>query len=311
MSYNKPYLPVADQITLIKRRGIVISDDALAQSYLEKIGYYRLSGYWYPYRRSATGDQFREGSKFPEVLELYVFDKKLRLLFLDVIERIEIALRVRITLQLGQAGPLAHRTAAALHGNFSLKKDPQTNLTRHNIWLDRHDKSFANSKEEFAKHFKAKYPNEYPPLWIAAEVWDFGTMSILFSGLKKNDQTAIAATFGVRSFSVMASWLHAINVARNICAHHSRFWNKANVAQPKWPSEADCPSLAHVNGNNHAQTRLYGTAAICAYLLLSINPNSTWRARFKELIAQFPQSNIVSLNSAGFPAGWDTEQIWN
>lgn len=311
MPYNKPYLPVERQITLIKSRGMGISDDALAQSYLEKIGYYRLSGYWYPYRKAPTSDEFQDNSRFSEVLELYVFDKKLRLLFLDVIERIEIALRVRITLQLGRAGPLAHRTPSSLHGNFALKRDHLTGLTKHADWLARHDKAFAKSKEEFVKHFKVKYPDEHPPLWIAAEVWDFGTMSILFSGLKKDDQTAIASVFGVQPFSVMTSWLHALNLARNICAHHSRFWNKANVSQPKWPSPADCPLLGHVHGNNRAQTRLYGTALICAYLLCSINPSSTWRARFKQLVNEFPQSEILSLTSAGFPPGWEKEAIWN
>jgi len=29
----------------------------------------------------------------------------------------------------------------------------------------------------------------------------------------------------------MTSWLRSINVARNICAHHSRFWNKPSVVQ--------------------------------------------------------------------------------
>jgi hypothetical protein len=37
MAYSKPYLPVPDQLTLIKSRGMTITDDALAQSYLEKI----------------------------------------------------------------------------------------------------------------------------------------------------------------------------------------------------------------------------------------------------------------------------------
>ncbi|MGM5032683.1 Abi family protein [Tardiphaga sp. 803_E3_N1_3] len=102
MAYSKPYLTVKDQLALIKSRGMIISDEALAESYLNKIGYYRLSGYWYPYReaKQVAGitkvlDDFKSGTKFSEIVDLYVFDKKLRLVFLDVIERIEIALRVR------------------------------------------------------------------------------------------------------------------------------------------------------------------------------------------------------------------------
>jgi hypothetical protein len=109
MAYSKPYLAIADQLALIKGRGMIVSDDALAQAYLNKIGYYRLSGYWYPYRKSSqvggktvVEDNFRDTTKFAEIVDLYVFDKKLRLLMLDIIERVEIALRVQITLQLGQ-----------------------------------------------------------------------------------------------------------------------------------------------------------------------------------------------------------------
>jgi abortive infection bacteriophage resistance protein len=129
MAYSKPYLPIPDQLALIKGRGMIISDDALAEAYLNKIGYYRLSGYWYPYRKSTSdgsativSDQFRNGTKFSEIVDLYVFDKKLRLLMMDVIERIEIALRVQITLQLGKYGSHAHRGLASFE--FCLKARP-------------------------------------------------------------------------------------------------------------------------------------------------------------------------------------------
>ncbi len=315
MAYSKPYRAVPDQLALIKSRGMVISDDALAETFLNKIGYYRLSGYWYPYRQSQQGapgrivlDSFRPETKFSEIVDLYVFDKKLRLLMMDLIERIEIALRVQVTLQLGLHGPQAHRDPAALHPNFSTR--PRDQETQHQKWLRLHDEAFDRSKEEFAKHFKTKYADENPPIWIAAELWDFGAMSMLYSGMRKPDQTAVANTFGVASFDVMTSWLRSINVTRNICAHHSRFWNKPSVVQPKWPTAADCPDLGHIANSTHSQTRLYGMACICAQLLKSINPNSRWIERFKEIVATFPQSKIVNLKSAGFPDDWAKANLW-
>jgi abortive infection bacteriophage resistance protein len=318
MAYAKPYLPVPNQLALIKGRGMVISDDALAETYLNKIGYYRLSGYWYPYRKSTLSNQirtvlddFREGTKFSEIVDLYVFDKKLRLLMMDVIERIEIALRVQITLQLGKQGPSAHRDPNALHPNFARRANPTTGEISHRKWLRLHDEAFDRSKEEFAKHFKTKYPGEDPPIWIAAELWDFGSMSMLYSGMRKPDQTDVAKTFGINSFDVMTSWLRSVNVARNICAHHSRFWNKPSVVQPKWPPAADCPDLGHVATDTHAQTRVYGMACVCAQLLKSINPKSQWVSRFKGVIASFPKSQIINLKSAGFPDDWDKANMWN
>jgi abortive infection bacteriophage resistance protein len=239
-----------------------------------------------------------------------VFDKKLRLLIMDIIERSEIALRVQITLQLGKAGSHAHRDPNALHPNCAVRMNPTTAETGHQKWLRLHDEAFARSREEFAKHFKTKYGGENPPIWIAAELWDFGAMSFLYSGMKKVDQAEVAKTFGVTSFDVMASWLHCINVARNICAHHSRFWNKPNAARPAWPTAADCPDLGHIESDTKAKARVYGLACICAYLLRTINPNSSWSNRFKAVIAEFPASSIANLKSAGFPNDWHKANLW-
>lgn len=319
MAYVKPYLTVAQQIALLQSRGMAITDIPKASSYLERIGYYRLSGYSYPYRTSdtdpATGlltirDQFKPGTQFSEIVELYVFDKMLRLLMLDIIERIEIALRVQITLQIGQYGPLAHRDPKQLHGNFSRRPDPNTGQTRHREWLRRVDEAFDQSKEDFAKHFRTKYAGDNPPIWIAAEAWDFGAMSMLFGGLNKADQLAIAQKFKVPTFRSMETWIRAINVSRNICAHHSRLWNRAIVIQPTWPSATAVPLLSHLVGNTHAQTRVYGIACICAYLLQSINPTSKWCHRFRDHVGTFPNSKIVSLHSAGFIPKWEQESLW-
>lgn len=317
MAYVKLYLPVAGQLALIKRRGMVVSDDALAQSFLNRIGYYRLSGYWYPYRQSSGSgsgltvqDDFRTDTKFSEVVELYVFDKKLRLLMMDIIERIEIALRVQITLELGKFGAHAHRDPNALHTNFQRLSAINSTETKHQKWLRLHDDSFARSKEEFAKHFKNKYPGEKPPIWIAAELWDFGAMSMLYSGMKKSGQDAIARFFGVPSFQIMETWLRSLNVTRNICAHHSRLWNKPNTVQPRWPSAVDCPDLGHIESNIHALTRVYAIACICAHFLKTINPNSKWIFRLKEVTSSFPASKTVHISSAGFPSHWERANLW-
>ena len=122
--YSKPYLSVARQVELLRGRGMQISDTAKAESCLHRIGYYRLSGYAYPFRhreliQNADGSQgerifenFRPNTDFSTVMELYVFDKRLRLLFLDAIERIEVALRVEIALLLGKYGAFSYRDGA-------------------------------------------------------------------------------------------------------------------------------------------------------------------------------------------------------
>ena len=98
--FTKPHLTIPDQIALLKQRGMTIQDDLAAAACLEKFGYYRLSGYWYPMRRSqlqATPNgqvtqvlnSFRPGVELRHAVDLCIFDKRLRLLLTDAIERIE------------------------------------------------------------------------------------------------------------------------------------------------------------------------------------------------------------------------------
>jgi abortive infection bacteriophage resistance protein len=69
-------------------------------TFLSNISYYRLSAYMLPFKvRDADGkvvDNFRPGACWDYVCSLYRFDRKLRLLIFDAIERIEIALRTQI-----------------------------------------------------------------------------------------------------------------------------------------------------------------------------------------------------------------------
>lgn len=284
---------------------------------LHRIGYYLLSGYWYPFRETVrtsrglvVGDNFKPGTELSTIIDLYVFDKKLRLLFLDAFERIEIALRVQVSLTLGLRGPLAHRDPNALHGNFARRTDPRTRRVEHQEWLRRTDDQFRDSREEFAKHFRSKYAGEHAPIWIACEAWDFGAMSYLFSGLQIADQTLIADEYGL-TFDVLSSWIRSINVARNVCAHHGRLWNKPIPTQPKWPAASQAPDLSHLASSTIALTRAYGTAALTRYMLRQTSPSTSWSQRLKTLCGTFPASPHISLSAAGFPAGWESEVLWN
>ena len=77
---------------------MVVEDQARAEHYLQFISYYRLRAYWLAFEVAADeGDDhaFREGARFEDVLTLYVFDRQLRLLMLDAIERVEVAIRAQ------------------------------------------------------------------------------------------------------------------------------------------------------------------------------------------------------------------------
>ncbi len=97
-AYNKPPLTIEEQIELLIERGLSVPDKERAVHYLRYISYYRLSIYarFFQYSGS-TEHQFRSGTSFDDILTLYTFDRELRLLVIDAIERIEVALRGTIS----------------------------------------------------------------------------------------------------------------------------------------------------------------------------------------------------------------------
>jgi len=218
-TYDKPFLTPERQIEILISRGLTVTDKEKAIRWLRRIGYYRLTGYLYPFRESDGA--FLEGTSIEHALSLYVFDKKLRLLVLDAIERIEVAVRVEIALLLGARDPLAHLNPQLLHDNFSKKLSLGSGKTRHQTWMEKFDRFVAVRREDFIPHFLEQYES-HMPIWVAIEVWDFGMLSRFFSGMQKADQKHIAQLFGVSNEKTMANWLAHINLLRNIAAHHGR-----------------------------------------------------------------------------------------
>ena len=331
MAYDKPWKSYQEQLDQLTQRGLLVTNPYKALHYLERIGYYRLSGYWYPFRersgiccplaapdgkkfkRGDTDrlvlDAFKLGARFQDAVELYVFDKKLRLLILDALERIEIGLRVDISHALGNKDAFAYLKPELLFEGFSYQLDEKTGLTEHHQWLTKHASLIARSKEEFIKHNKTKYG--FPlPIWVACEIWDFGTLSSLFAGMTEADQDAIANKYAISNGRIFASWLRSLNYLRNVCAHHSRLWNRNIVDQPKLPGAGEISWIDPFRGNQHRLARPFLLLCIAKHLLTIINPSSTWGQRVKQLLLEFPDLQHLGLNLAGMGAveGW---QEWD
>ena len=310
MSYVKPWTGVADQLAVLMARGLIVTDSAKALDYLHRIGYYRLSGYWFAFRQrnaaSVITDNFKPGATFQNAVDLYVFDKQLRLLAMDALERIEIALRVDIAHSLGKLDTFAYLRGDLFHSTFSAELDKQSGLTKHHVWLTKHAQLINRSKEEFVQHNKTKYGLPLA-VWVACEVWDFGTMSTLFSGMREADQDAIAIKYGVANGRVFATWLRSLNYLRNVCAHHSRLWNRNIVDQPKLPAAATMPWVVPFETDSHARARCYLLLCIMRHMLLVVNPTSSWPARMRDHLQSFPNLDHLGLNQLGMGAamGWD------
>ena len=325
MSYNKPWKDAADQLKILSSRGLIIEDEERALACLARIGYYRLSGYWFAFRERSEPaclypkqgkrpektqkialDSFKSGASFQNAVDLYVFDKQLRLLAMDALERIEVAIRVDISHMLGEFDRFAYLRPDLFHPKFTEEFGTKTGTTLHHDWLGNHARLVNRSREEFVEHNKTKYGLPLA-IWVACEVWDFGTMSKLFDGMREQDQDKIALKYGIRNGRTFATWLRSLGYLRNVCAHHSRLWNRNMVSQPKLPSNEDVEWVSHFQNYTHGQSRCYMLLVMTRHLIDIINPNSSWKTRVQQHLASFPDLAHLGLNLKGMGAvdGWD------
>ena len=291
--FTKPALAFADQVALLQRRGMIIADPERAEFYLRHLNYYRLGAYWLPFEADHGSHAFRPGTRFEDVLNLYVFDRELRLLLLDALERIEVSVRTQWAYQLAHC----HGSHAHLDAAIAFRTD----------WHQRHlaklSEEVTRSDETFIRHLLDTYAEPLPPVWAVCEVMSLGLLSHWYSNLRPMPtRRRIAARFGVDE-GVLQSWLHHLTVVRNICAHHARLWNRDLTVLPQAPRSKPAALKNQFQGGSH---KLYNTLLILLYLMDIVAPASQWRQRLVELI----DSHGIDAAAMGFPADWRARPIW-
>ncbi len=100
MKYQKSSTSIQEQIAIMRNRSLIVADEDYAKQYLEFIGYFRLAGYALPFQLNYNADGahvFLPNTHFKDIVDLYIFDRKLRLLVIDALEKIEVAIRATIS----------------------------------------------------------------------------------------------------------------------------------------------------------------------------------------------------------------------
>ncbi len=293
INFNKAPKTIEEQIELLKSRGLIIQDEAKAKYLLQHISYYRLSGYWFAFYKNFETKQFQANTTFELVFHLYCFDQKLRKLLLSEIEKIEISLRSQIS-------------------NYMInkKQDPFwflnvsyfTNKDNYEQFVEVLKVDFKRSDEQFINSFKKKYSDELPPSWIILEITSFGTLSKIFKNINNYDKKQISNVYQLPE-KVFESWLHSIVYIRNVCAHHTRLWNR-NISIK--PEKLKKPRLDWVN-NEYNNKKIYSIVLVIQYLLKTIYPHSDFFERLKSLLEKYPD---VEPKNIGFINDWENEPIW-
>ncbi|HPM47570.1 MAG TPA: Abi family protein [bacterium] len=219
--FRKPVLSLEEQVALLISRGMAVKNEENAKSFLRDVNYYRFSGYAIYYEIFQNGQRthvFKPGTEFEKVKNIYWFDSELRSILFQAIEPIEIAFRTAVCIEASLFYNDSHWYG--LNDIFDHRFDK-------NDFFDLCNKEIQQSHEIFVKKYKEKYSSpELLPCWMLTEIISLGRWSRIYGSLKERIiRKRVSDRFDC-SEKELKSWMHGLTMLRNLCAHHSRVWNR-------------------------------------------------------------------------------------
>lgn len=314
MKYQKHPISIAEQIAKLEARGLNFDDKQLAAKYLGNISYYRLRAYTYPYQNNVDPDSdhhfMRDDITFQDIIDLYVFDRRLRSLIFNELEKVEVAVRTKLSQIYSESTGDSHwYEDKSLYDSaaFAIQMYGDT------LFDDISDDIVGDvdrSNEDFIKHYYNKYNEpDMPPSWMTMEVISFGTLSRLYKLLKtSNEKKAIANAFGIANVELFANWLHAFSGLRNCCAHHSRIWNRRFMVHIKMPYNTTYSFMSKADAVDIKQNKLFALLTALKYIVDIISPDNNFKNNLLHLLAD--NHRLLSLKEMGFPDNWKRLPVW-
>ena len=297
MKFDKPPCSPYKLIELLQKRGMSIDNHELATFHLKTIGYYRFTGYalhFEEFKDRKRTHQFKTGSNFNDVIALYEFDDKLRTLIFDYIGHIEIAFRAALCSEVAIETKNSHwYTDSKFFNNYN------------NKWralIDDCKRESSSSKETFIASYKEKYTSpKLPPAWMMLEIMSMGVGAKLYADLKhKNLQKRVAYIFNIPPHH-LTSWIHALSVLRNLCAHHYRIWNRNFTIRLTLTERQKKFIQSHTALHNpeDINRKLSVFLIVINDMLSSIRRDKPFKSKMKELLKEYPQIPLeqMGLNS--------------
>lgn len=302
-AFTKKAITVQEQIELLITKGLTIHDTSKTSHCLSTVSYYRLSSYFRPFLNQSTKNQsFNQGADFEQIWNLYTFDRKLRLLVSDAIERIEVALRASLSNVLAIKYGIVWYTKNEPFSKDWNKKNKK-GITPSIIFNSEINKIINNKhSEDFIKHYMNNYSDpKTPPSWMILECLPLGGCTNSFRYLASlKDKKAICEIFKEHP-SIIGSWLDSLRYTRNLCAHHARLWNRWFVVEPIYSKSF---------GRIRTKERSFHQQAIILYrLTAAISPDSIWRDKLYSLFEEY--SDSIPFEQMGFTEDWKADEFWS
>lgn len=297
---TKAFKTYEEQVDLLASRGMDIGNRNTAIKQLQHVNYYRLSGYWYSFRRQPgqqREDDFYPGTSLQDVVKLYNFDETLRTATFACLTPIELTVRALLGHELGRIDECAHLKPGLLGPRASQS-------IFYAAWIKRYEKNLRESKEDFVKHHRAKYGGTLP-VWAAAEILDWGALTDLYGFSPRPVQDSVADKFNLAA-PQLESWMKSLNVIRNICAHHGRLFNKVHAIKPKLPDVGHFPDLDKVRNE---MNRTYGQLSLIQQML---QQQGIGRPRLlPAVLRSYPDVKLLPISHIGAPPDWATSALWS
>lgn len=292
--YPKNIQTIAQLLQKWSNAGMQIDAADNASDVLNRIGYYRLKGYAFHLIDQTTG-QFQQGTTFANVVSLYQFDTKLSHLVFSFLSSIEVTLRARLV------------SALLTNNDALILNDPSFFKDKEKYWKNQSSiaSEIARSNDVFIKHNYDNHDGAIP-LWATVEVMSFGTLSKVIKNLKPGNATytALIGSYKVMSANgnlvapsqkMFTSWIQAVAVMRNICAHNSRIYNRVISTIPELTLADRVNPPVQYNG-------LYQILLAMKYLRPTDDDWNTFVVELKNLFAQY--ATVVDISKLNFPTDW-------
>ena len=304
---DKDFLTIDKQIELLKSRGMHFGNEERAKKYLAYIGYHRLSLYWNGcLADKIKRDRFAGSINFEDILDLYIFDRKMRSFFFEAAERIEICLKV-----------LFSNVMSEKHGsNWYLNKNLFTSRTdtfyvdgienkvvvNQQVLLDDLNKTVKKNKKNnpslagFVELSKTALPS-----WELFNLMTFGDFSRTIALVDGAEIKAFYENFALPK-AIADSWIECIVSVRNICAHYGYFSKRSFSVTPK-PLNKSKKRTFSIDFAGYLY-KFFTQYFIFAYFLGKISPTTSWMQRVKDLIEAYKENPHISYEILGFPDNW-------
>lgn len=295
IAFEKRFTSEEDIVELLCKRGLRINNSDDVIRHLRHIGYYRFSAYLYPLlEKPKSSHTFKSDSSFENALSLYSFDKQLRMWIFSMIESIEVAFRSALANRIAdKSGNVFWMTDVSMYAN-------ELKFANTMLLLD---KELKISKEDFIKHYKEKYYNNYPPAWMLVEILPYGVLTRIYENISDHSLRKIVASEFSLSVPVFTSWMTTIALLRNACCHHARVWNKRNAILPMVIRKPMMPWLS----KSADVSRIFYNLCIIKWFMNIISPVNDMKAQLEALLVQYPN---VDIRAMGFHDSWLNEPLW-